>query len=162
MYHAEIALRCHILWHSLAMPSGQSVIFIRLKGENWKSIRLFIVHYFVKTFTSVQFNSPFLFLIGQYFRVYAVGRRLPSNTAMILLTAISPILVRVSIVADAMCGTITTLSSSARPGSSCGSRSNTSRPAPHISPLFSACASAFSSTTGPRDVLMSTAVSSSA
>ena len=39
-----------------------------------------------------------------------------------------------------------------------GSRSNTSRPAPAIQPSFSACTSASSSTTAPREMLMSTAV----
>ncbi len=82
----------------------------------------------------------------------------PFNTLTIFSAAIFPILMRVSGVAEAMWGTITTLSSSAKPGASSGSFSKTSSPAPQIHFSFSAFTRAFSSTTGPRLALMRTAV----
>ena len=51
-----------------------------------------------------------------------------------------------------MWGARTTLSMRKRSGSTCGSFSKTSNPAPAICLFFSACTSAISSTTGPRAV----------
>src|SRR5579862_6097463 len=67
---------------------------------------------------------------------------------------------RVSSVALAMCGVRTTFGSPRRRSGTCGSCTKTSRPA-LMRPLSSSSASAFSSTTAPRAVLMSVAPSRS-
>src|SRR3989344_2055287 len=79
---------------------------------------------------------------------------LPSRASIIFWAAISAILFRVSSVAEAMWGVIITLSSSFRAGVISGSNSNTSSAAPLIHLSLRALAKAFSSTIGPREVLI--------
>src|SRR6186997_961920 len=88
-----------------------------------------------------------------------VGSGSPRTPASRLAAAIAAIRPRVASVADAMCGRTMQLASP-RSGSSpgIGSGSVTSKPAAAITPSRNAAASAPWSTTGPRDVLTSTAV----
>ncbi len=78
----------------------------------------------------------------------------PCRTASTFSTARSAIAVRVSVVPLARCGTSRTFSSPSRSGCTTGSCSNTSSAAPAIRCCWSAQASASSSTTGPRAVLI--------
>ena len=77
----------------------------------------------------------------------------PSAKVLMLMMTFSPMSMRPSMVADPICGSSTTLSSSRSFGFIAGSCSNTSSPAPAISRLRSILVSAFSSTTSPRAVL---------
>src|SRR5439155_24307209 len=78
----------------------------------------------------------------------------PSSTAVMLSATIRPIFTLVSVVAEPMCGKSTVLGSASKRGWTCGSCWYTSRPAPANRPCSRASASAASSTTGPRAVLM--------
>src|SRR5436190_23830902 len=82
------------------------------------------------------------------------GGRSPLSAAMRLSAAIMHILSLVSCEALAMCGARMTFSIANNSGSISGSLSNTSSPAPAIFPSLTARTRAFSSTTGPREVLM--------
>src|SRR5579864_866310 len=88
----------------------------------------------------------------------ALGGRLPSKYATRLFAAITAIFVRVSTEALAICGVRITSFRPSRAGLAFGSASNTSRAAPAIFFCRNASASAASSTTGPRDVLIKYAV----
>ena len=63
-----------------------------------------------------------------------LGGGSPASTASTFSAAISAMRVRVSVVADAMCGASTVFGAASNAGSTAGSRSNTSRPAPAIAP----------------------------
>ena len=75
-----------------------------------------------------------------------------------LMITFSPISMRPSTVADPMCGSSTTLGSSRSRGLISWPRSNTSSPAPAISPARRPRVSAFSSITSPREVFTITAL----
>src|SRR5579871_183820 len=84
------------------------------------------------------------------------GGRWPSMKVRMLMITFSPMSTRPSSVAEPICGSSTTLpvrASLTSFGLTAGSCSNTSSPAPAISPLSINRASAFSSMTSPRAVL---------
>ena len=111
------------------------------------SIMIRAIPFFVNVFYFAGFNALF-----------------PDSTAIMFFAASSAIWLRVSIAADAICGVSTTLGHflsskwSLRSQSSAGSHSKTSSAAPAICFRASARSNAFSSTIGPRAVLMRNAV----